>query len=109
MSHPVTKDLQAPGPIKISMAVRAVALIAVLVGAGAFFWTLKSGHATTAWSAYLIGVFYVLGLGVFGIMWMSILYLSKGVWSVSMRRIPEELEGGKKRFSIRMNFACFCR
>ncbi|OGR13790.1 MAG: hypothetical protein A2341_27465 [Deltaproteobacteria bacterium RIFOXYB12_FULL_58_9] len=93
MSHLDREGLQAPEPIRISMGIRAAALIAVLIGAGAFFWALRSGHETTAWSAYLIGAFYALGLGVFGIMWMSILYLAKGVWSVSMRRIPEAMAG----------------
>ncbi len=38
-----------------------------------------------------IGAFYALGLGLFGLLWVAMLYLSKGVWSVSMRRIPEAM------------------
>ena len=44
-----------------------------------------------AWSAYLIGVFYALGLGVFGAAWIAILYLSRADWSVTMRRVPEAM------------------
>jgi hypothetical protein len=88
MSH---TDLKRPPPIKISMAARVVAALAVAFGAGAFAWSLSQGHAEVAWSSYLIGTFYVLCLGVFGVVWISMLYLTKAAWSVSMRRVPEAM------------------
>ena len=50
-----------------------------------------SGDAALAWSTYLIGAFFALGLGVFGVAWLAILYLAGGDWSVTMRRIPEAM------------------
>ena len=82
---------QTPAPIRVPKIAFVVAFVAALVGALAFLSSLLSGNATTAWSAYLIGAFYALSLGVFGVLWISILYLSKGVWSVTMRRIPEAM------------------
>lgn len=81
----------APPPIKLSLSVRAAALVAVLIGAGAFFFALSGDHHGQAWSAFLIGAFYALSLGLFGVLWIAMLYLGKGVWSVSMRRIPEAM------------------
>lgn len=61
------------------------------IGAGAFGYALATEQYGLAWSAWLIGSFLALGLGVFGTLWTAILYLSKGVWSVTMRRIPEAM------------------
>ncbi|HUU34030.1 MAG TPA: hypothetical protein VMW48_08185, partial [Vicinamibacterales bacterium] len=53
----------APGRLGLPPLVRGLAAAAVLVGVAALGWAFKSGEATLAWSAYLIGVFFVLGLG----------------------------------------------
>jgi hypothetical protein len=82
---------EAPATLKVGGLVRLLALVAVLVGGGALGWAFAGGHAELAWSAYLIGAFFALGLGVFGVAWMAILYLSRGVWSVTMRRVPEAM------------------
>jgi len=82
---------QPPERIRVSMGIKGLAVLALLAGAGVFGWALTSGHEGLAWSSYLIGAFFTLGLGVFGVVWMAINYLSKGSWSVSMRRIPEAM------------------
>jgi len=90
MSH--SQDIpQPPDRLFVSSKLKAAALVAVLAGAGVFAWALLSGHQGLGWSAYLIGAFYTLSLGVFGVVWLAINYLSKGVWSVTMRRIPEAM------------------
>jgi len=90
--HDAAMDkLTPPDPIRLPVLAKVAAAIAALVGAGAFYWSLSSGHADVAWSSYLIGAFYALSLGLFGVAWVAILYLSKGVWSVTMRRIPEAM------------------
>jgi hypothetical protein len=71
--------------------VRVLSAAAVLAGAAALALTFSRGEAPLAWSAYLIGVFYALGLGVFGAAWLAMLYLARGHWSVTMRRIPEAM------------------
>jgi hypothetical protein len=90
MSHDV-KVPKAPKSIAMSKTAQGAALVAALAGAAAFFYALRSGHPDSAWSGYLIGACFTLGLGVFGVLWLSILYLSKAVWSVTMRRIPEAM------------------
>ena len=92
MSHPHSHALPAaPGRIALPGIVQVLSAAAALAGAAALGLALSRGDATLAWSAYLIGVFYALGLGVFGAAWLAILYLSRADWSVTMRRIPEAM------------------
>jgi len=91
MSHGATIPKAPKEALSIPKSAQGLALVAALAGAIAFFYALNSGHADTAWSGYLMGAFFTLGLGVFGVAWLAILYLSKAVWSVSMRRIPEAM------------------
>ncbi len=80
-----------PARLHLSTLVRGLSVAAVLGGGAALAWAFAQGHAELAWSAYLIGAFFTLGLGVFGVVWMAILYLSRADWSVTMRRIPEAM------------------
>jgi len=89
-SHPVVPP-PAPERLVLPAAVRVVSVVAAAGGVAALAWAFTSGHQQLAWSAYLIGVFFALGLGVFGALWLSILYLSGATWSVTMRRIPEAM------------------
>ena len=92
MSHMNTHALPAaPGRIVLPGIVQILAAVAALAGAGALAFAYSRGDAPLLWSAYLIGVFYALGLGVFGVAWLAILYLTGADWSVTMRRIPEAM------------------
>ena len=82
---------QPPAGIELPAWPRLLALVALVAGAWTLYSAFSSGHLDMAWSSYLIGVFYVLGLGVFGALWIAILHLCRGVWSVTMRRIPEAM------------------
>jgi hypothetical protein len=91
MSHPHSHSLPAvPDRVKLPALVQGLSALAVLVGGGTLFLTFGS-DPTLAWSAYLIGMLFALGLGVFGVAWLAILYLAGGTWSVTMRRIPEAM------------------
>ena len=92
MSHSHAHALPAvPGRLALPGIVQGLSAAAVLLGGAALFWAFSRGDAQLAWSSYLIGVFFVLGLGVFGVAWLAILYLARGEWSVTMRRIPEAM------------------
>jgi hypothetical protein len=92
MSHPHSHALpEKPGRLALPGIVQILAAAAVLIGGAALALTFSRGDLPLAWSAYLIGVFYVLGLGAFGVAWIAILYLARGDFSVSMRRIPEAM------------------
>ncbi len=82
---------EAPARIGLPSTVKGLAGAAVLVGAGALGWAFSSGELALAWSTYLIGAFFALGLGVFGLAWIAILNLAGGTWSVTMRRVPEAM------------------
>jgi hypothetical protein len=82
---------EPPGRLALPGSVRVLSILVVVAGIAAFAWALTGGHSELAWSSYLIGVFFALGLGVFGAAWISITTLARGVWSVSMRRVPEAM------------------
>ena len=81
----------APARLSLPARVQTLAAAAVAVGATALGWAFMSGHVELAWAAYLIGAFFVLGLGVFGVLWLAILNLAGATWAVTMRRIPEAM------------------
>jgi hypothetical protein len=92
MSHPHSHALPAaPARLALPGMVRGLSAAAVLVGGAAVAWAFSRGEAQLAWSAYLIGAFFTLGLAAFGVAWLAILYLARGTWSVTMRRIPEAM------------------
>jgi hypothetical protein len=80
-----------PGRLALPGSVQALSAAALLVGGGALGWAFTSGDMQLAWSSYLIGAFFALGLGAFGVAWLGITYLARGTWTVTMRRIPEAM------------------
>jgi hypothetical protein len=92
MSHPHSHALpEKPGRLFLPGIVQGLSALAVLAGAAALALAASRGDTPLVWTSYLIGVFYALGLGVFGVAWLAILYLSRGHWSITMRRIPEAM------------------
>lgn len=92
MSHSHSSVLPpVPGRLSLPPIVQTLAALAVVDGAACLGWAFNRGDLSLAWSAYLIGMFFALGLGVFGVAWLAILYLSGAAWSVTMRRIPEAM------------------
>jgi hypothetical protein len=90
MSTHETKALTPPSSVKMPAWAMGLAVLALVAGGAAFALNLKA-QPTVAWGAWLIGAFYALGLAVFGVLWVSILHVSKGDWSVTLRRIPEAM------------------
>lgn len=80
-----------PEKVGLPSLVTGIAGGGALAGAGALGWTFISGDLEIAWSTYLIGAFFALGLGVFGLAWIAIVNLAGGTWAVTMRRVPEAM------------------
>jgi hypothetical protein len=80
-----------PARLGLPAGAQALAIAGVVVGAVGLGWAFARGDVALAWSSYLIGVFFALALGVFGVAWLAILTLAGGTWSVTMRRIPEAM------------------
>ena len=92
MSHPHAQPLpEPPGRLSLPASVRGLAAAFLVVGVAALAWAFSRGEAELAWSAYLIGAFFALGLAVFGVAWLAILYLARGDWAVTMRRPTEAM------------------
>ena len=92
MSHPHDQPLPAPpGRLTLPASVRGLAAVLAAAGAAALAWAFSRGEAELAWSSYLIGAFFALGLGVFGVAWLAILSLARGDWAVTLRRPTEAM------------------
>lgn len=92
MSHGHPGTLPAP-PERLALPTPATgaSVAAVIVGGAALAWAFAAGSVQVAWSAYLVGSFFALGLGAFGAAWLAMLYLAGADWSVTMRRVPEAM------------------
>ncbi len=82
---------QAPERVGLPSVVTGLAGVFVLIGGAALGWAFSTGELGLAWSTYLIGAFFALGLGVFALAWLAIVNLAGGTWSVTMRRVPEAM------------------
>ncbi|MCC7125681.1 MAG: hypothetical protein IT178_12595 [Acidobacteria bacterium] len=81
----------APERLALPASLRAASGLMVIAGVLGLGWAFLQGDAALAWSTYLIGAFFALGLGVFGLAWIAMLHLTGGAWSVTMRRVPEAM------------------
>ncbi|MFM8532676.1 MAG: hypothetical protein ACKOEC_03670 [Acidimicrobiia bacterium] len=80
-----------PGRLQLPGSLRIGAAAAVAIGTAALMMMFQGGDPSAGWSAYLIGSFFAIGLGVFGIAWLAITSLAGATWAVTMRRVPEAM------------------
>lgn len=90
MSTP-TSDTVLSSRLSLPLWVWVVGGLLLLVGLGSFGGAMATGQEVHAWGGWLIGMFFVLGLGVFGTLWVAIQYVTRAAWSVPTRRIPEAM------------------
>ena len=68
MTRSHVQAISAPPPrLALPGVVQGLAVGGVLVGTAALGWAFVSGELALAWSTYLIGAFFALGLGAFGV------------------------------------------
>ena len=91
MSHAPLAVPPPPERLRLPAAVQALSLVCLTIGAAVLAWAFTEGDHHVAWTAYLVGAMFTLGLGAFGAMWLAILSLTGATWSVTMRRIPEAM------------------
>ncbi|HEX6906529.1 MAG TPA: hypothetical protein VF154_07985 [Terriglobales bacterium] len=46
-----------------------------------------------AWLNFLLASYYLLGVGLAGLVWMALQYVSGANWSTALRRVPEAITG----------------
>ena len=91
MSEVHTPPTAVPGPLQLPVPVRLAAGAAAVIGAATLLILFRGEDAATGWSAYLIGSFFAISLGVFGVAWLAITSLAGATWAVTMRRVPEAM------------------
>jgi hypothetical protein len=81
-------EIKDPGPLKDTSKIVGFGTAMMMVGIVAFFIQYTQ-NKSLAWAAYLEGFFFVLCLSLFGVFYIAVNYLTKSVWFVPVRRIPE--------------------
>lgn len=79
-----------PGPLSISSRTKTICAALMFIGVATFALTLFKDKER-AWFAYLVGYFYFFILGIGGLFFASLQYVSKAGWSVNIRRFSEAL------------------
>jgi hypothetical protein len=67
--------------------------VMVMVGGGALIYGMRESP-DRVWPNVLLVSFYVLSLGLAGIAFVALQYVSGAGWSVGIRRVPEAMIGG---------------
>lgn len=90
MHEPRITEIQNPGALKPIKAIKVTAIILIIVGLYAFGHQMRY-NAELAWAAYIEGYFFALCLGMAGVFFVSLNYLTRSVWSIPFRRIAEAM------------------
>jgi hypothetical protein len=80
--------IQNPGTFEVSGGLKALFVIFVLIGAGAFVAGLSADSHRT-WASFLLNNFYFMSLAIGGLFIAAIQWLTSAMWSAPVRRISE--------------------
>src|SRR6476620_10195585 len=88
--HGSETAIQNPGTYSVSSGTKTLFLVMAVLGLVAF----GAGVATDphrAWSAFIHNHFYFLSLGLGGLFFAAIQWLTNAMWSAPVRRLSESL------------------
>ena len=83
-----SEQIKDPGKLVVPVAVMAVFGAMVVLGAGTFALALRS-DPTRAWASFIHNHFYFLSLGLGGIFFAALQWLTGAMWSAPVRRVAE--------------------
>jgi hypothetical protein len=83
MSGPATLARDVPPPSRLWVLVALAGSVTLGTGVVA--------GADRAWAAWLVSSVYLLGIGLGGVFFVAILYVTGASWGVAIRRVPEAL------------------
>ncbi|MBI4366472.1 MAG: hypothetical protein HY543_06610 [Deltaproteobacteria bacterium] len=84
------EQLPKSHPVRTSGRTRLVLIGAVGIGIATFLAGLGT-HPERAWYNYLLNYFYWSCLGIAGVFFVALQYLTGSVWSVTVRRVAEAM------------------
>lgn len=82
------KQLNSPGPMAVSSRLKTIYAILIFVGFAGFVVGLINNQER-AWHAYLVAMFYFVSLGLGGVFFTALQYITSAGWSVTVRRFSE--------------------
>ncbi len=86
--HAASVEIKNPGPLSIPGSFKGVLIGFLAIGVAVFFWTLRS-DPSRAWSNYVMNHFFFLSLGLGGVFFAAIQWLTGAMWSTPIRRLGE--------------------
>lgn len=86
--HTSTTKLTNPGPLQASGGVRGLFLACIVLGVALFAVGL-SVDARRTWASFVLNHFFFLSLGLGGIFFAAIQWLTGSMWSAPVRRVSE--------------------
>lgn len=88
-AHASTNEtIKNPGHYVVSSSTKGLFGIFILIGAAAFAYGL-SHDSKRAWAAFVQNHFYFLSLGLGGLFFAAIQWLTSAMWSAPLRRVAE--------------------
>lgn len=81
-------EVKNPGPYAVSGAAKALWLVFIAIGVATFVLGLRS-DPSRAWAAFVQNHFYFLSLGLGGVFFASVQWLTGAMWSAPLRRVSE--------------------
>ncbi len=83
-----SEQIKDPGKLAVPVTVMALFGAMVALGAGTFAIALKS-DPTRAWASFVQNHFYFLSLGLGGVFFAALQWLTGAMWSAPVRRLAE--------------------
>ena len=87
-AHTHTEEIKNPGSLKPLPKLNLIFLLCIGLGVAAFFAGMTV-HKDRVWSSFIVNHFYFLSLGVGGILFAAIQWVTGAMWSVPIRRVME--------------------
>src|SRR5688572_21961548 len=77
-----------PGTLRNTSTLLGVFAALTIIGAAVFLYTLST-DVDRAWSSFLLGHFYFMGLSILSVFFLAISWITTTVWAVPIRRVAE--------------------
>src|SRR3954471_17248624 len=82
------QEIRNPGPYQVSPAIQGLLALFAVIGIAVFAITLKS-DPTRAWASFVQNHFFFLSLGLGGLFFAALQWLTGAMWSAPIRRLSE--------------------
>ncbi len=106
MTHSSTSMIKNPGHFSISDRLRNALVVFAMIGVATFLAGLRV-DPDRIWASFLLNHFYFMSLGLGGIFFASIQWVTGAMWSAPVRRLSEALSAYLPVVAVSFAILCF--